>query len=73
MFTVCCVSTGDHDNRRFVGLIMVTFIFSGGFPGTREDSSRLLVSYNTEISQGDNCVTDPQTYTIAYRIASKIF
>ena len=51
MFTVCCGSPGDHDNRRVVGSIMVTFIFSGGFPGTREDNGRPLVSYNTEIKE----------------------
>lgn len=57
MFTICCVSTGDHDNRRVVGLIMVTFIFSGGFPGTREGNGRPLVSYNTEIKE----ITELQT------------
>ena len=36
---------------------MVTFIFSGGFPGTSEDNSRLLVSYNTEIKE----ITELQT------------
>lgn len=46
---IWCVFIGDYDNRRIVGLIMVIFIFFGGFFGIGEDNSGLLISCDIEI------------------------